>query len=42
VVSAHGSEKSMQRVLKYDGLVPSAIREGKEGKRDAEQANPTR
>jgi alkanesulfonate monooxygenase SsuD/methylene tetrahydromethanopterin reductase-like flavin-dependent oxidoreductase (luciferase family) len=40
VVGAHGSQKSMQRVLKYDGLVPSAVHTDKKGKKQVGQASP--
>jgi alkanesulfonate monooxygenase SsuD/methylene tetrahydromethanopterin reductase-like flavin-dependent oxidoreductase (luciferase family) len=40
VVGAWGSEKSMQRVIKYDGLLPSVSRKAADGTRRTEQASP--
>ncbi len=40
VVGALGSDRSMQRALKYDGLLPQVLRESADGSRQAQQASP--
>lgn len=39
VVAAWGSEKSMQRALKYDGLLPAVVKVHKDGSKLAQQAS---
>ena len=38
VVGALGSQKSMRRALKYDGLLPQVLKQGADGSRQAQQA----
>ena len=40
VVGALGSEKSMRRALKYDGLIPQVLKSDARGRRRAQQADP--
>ncbi len=39
VVGAWGSEKSMQRALKYDGLLPAVIKVNQDGSKQSQQAS---
>ncbi|MCY3719971.1 MAG: LLM class flavin-dependent oxidoreductase, partial [Anaerolineaceae bacterium] len=38
VVGVLGSKRSMRRALKYDGLLPQVLKQGADGRRQAEQA----